>query len=75
MKTENRSVCVAVLQYIDGRCSSGYRPKSFYKKQEFMDFLAVCHGMIYSDETLVVLQGGGHEITTLDAVSRMDWML
>lgn len=75
MENENKSVCVAVIQCIDRRFSSGYRPRSFYKKREFMNFMAVCHGMIYGDEVLVILQGGGHKTSSLDAVARMEWML
>ena len=75
MDNEERSVCVAVLQYTDRRCSGGYRLKSFHVEQEFIDFLERYHGMIHSDEAMVILLGGDHKITTLDAVGRMNWIL
>lgn len=75
MGNEERSVCVAVLQYTDRRCSGGYKLKSFHNKQEFMEFLTVNQERIYSNEAMAILLGGDHTITTLDAVGRMNWIL
>ncbi len=75
MGVEGRSVCVAVVQYIDRRCSAGYKLKSFHNKEDFMKFITLNHERIHSNEAMVILLGGDHRITTLDAVGRMSWIM
>lgn len=75
MEKEERSVCVAVVEYTDRRCSGGYKLKSFHNKQDFMEFLTVNNGRIHSNKAMVILLGGDHKITTLDAAGHMRWVL
>lgn len=75
MEIEERSVCVAVLQYRERRRSGGYKLKSFHNKQDFREFLTVNGGRVIKDEAMVILLGGDNEITTVEAVESMSWIL
>lgn len=75
MNNEQKPVCLALLQYIDRRYSSGFKLKSFCNKKDFEDFLERYHGMLYSDQALIIFHGGDHQIKNMDSLKTMQWIL
>lgn len=65
---ENR-VCLAVLPYINGSY------KSIHNKAVFIEHADRQHGMIYGDESLIILAGGNHMTAKIATIKEMDWIL
>ena len=62
-------VCLAVLPYID----NSY--KSIHNKTVFIECIEHQRGMIYGDEAFIILAGGNHITSKIDAIKEMEWIL
>lgn len=70
-----KKICLATVQETDRRYSAGHKYRAFVKKSAFLEYLDKFPEMLYSDEVLVILQGGpGQTITTAAAAAR-PWIM
>lgn len=75
MENKKRHAVMAVLYYKDARYTGGRKPMGFTNKRTFQNFIDYDPDRVFHDGVLVILQGGDHCVTTLDAVRSMDWIM
>lgn len=69
-----RKICLALVPQIDNRCRDGYRLQSFCSKQAFEALVVGLNGMVYGNETRIILSGGSHRTVTINEAREMEWI-